>query len=77
MCLKHKYKKGGHIVAIYLDAARKNARLTQVVAAKRLNISKGTLASYEAYKTIPSIEKAMEIASLYGMSVDDIIWSVG
>lgn len=59
----------------HLDAARVNARFTQEAAAKAVNISRNTLASYEAYKTTPDIDKAKELASLYGMEVDDIIWS--
>lgn len=59
----------------HLDAARVNARLTQAEAAERVNISRNTLASYEAYKTMPDIDKAKELASLYDMDVDDIIWS--
>lgn len=62
-------------MAIHLDAARKNARLTQAAAANALDISRNTLANYEAYKTKPDIETAKKIATLYGMSVDDIIWS--
>ncbi len=62
-------------MAIHLDAARINARLTQVEAAKKLGISKNTLANYETYKTKPDVEMGKKIASLYGMSVDDIVWS--
>lgn len=63
------------MAAIHLDAARINARLTQVEAAKKLGISKNTLANYETYKTKPDVEMGKKIASLYGMSVDDIVWS--
>lgn len=61
-------------VAITLKAARVNAGLTQKEAAKRLNISKSTLASYEMYRTKPDIEKAKQIADLYGTTVDGIIF---
>lgn len=61
---------------IHLDAARTNARLTQAEAANELKISRNTLSSYESYKTVPDIETAKKIAALYGLSVDDIIWSV-
>lgn len=61
-------------MAIILKAARVNAGLTQAEAAKKLGISKGTIASYEAYKTIVNIEMSKKIASLYEMSVDDIIF---
>lgn len=62
-------------MAIKLKAARVNAGLTQVEASKELGISKGTLASYEMYKTKPDIDMAKKIASLYNTSVDNIIWS--
>lgn len=61
-------------MAITLKAARVNAGLTQKEAAKKLKISKGTLANYEMYKTKPDIELAKRIAVLYGTTVDGIIF---
>ena len=61
-------------MAITLRAARVNANLTQKEAAELLNISRNTLASYEKYKTKPDIEFAQKIASLYGLTVDGIIF---
>ena len=63
-------------MAIHLKAARVNAGKTQTEAAKEIGISKGTLASYEMYRTKPDIETAEKIAATYGMSVDDIIFYV-
>lgn len=60
---------------MHLNAARKNARLTLVEASKELGINKNTLCNYENYVTKPSVEMGKKIASLYGLSVDDIIWS--
>lgn len=60
---------------IQLKAARVNANLTQEDVAKTLNISKNSVVNYEAYTSIPSVDLAKKIASLYGMKVDDIIWS--
>lgn len=62
-------------MAITIKAARVNAGFTQSHAAKCLNISKTTLASYEKYRTKPDIEMAKRIAQLYGMKVDDLIFS--
>ena len=59
---------------ITLKAARVNAGLTQREAAKRLGISRGTLASYEMYRTKPDIEMAKRIALLYGTEVDRLIF---
>lgn len=61
-------------MGITLKAARVNATLTQREAAKRLGISRGTLLSYEAYRTKPDIETAKRIAALYGLPVDGIIF---
>ena len=61
-------------MAITLKAARVNAGLTQKEAAKSLKISKGTLASYEMYRTIPNVDIAQRIANLYGLEVDGIIF---
>jgi len=63
-------------MAIHLDAARVNARMTQLEVCEKLNISKSTLVSYEKYRSKPDIETAKKLAELYGMSVDNIIWSV-
>ena len=59
---------------ITLKAARVNAGYTQEEAAKSLGISRGTLRSYEMYKTKPDIEMAKRIAILYGTAVDCIIF---
>lgn len=61
-------------MAIHLKAARVNAGYTQEEAAKKLNISKGTLANYEKYKTKPDIEMSKKIAELYRTTVDNIIF---
>ena len=60
---------------IQLKAARVNSNLTQKEAAKALKISKNSIANYEAYTSVPSVDLAKRIATLYGMKVDDIIWS--
>lgn len=61
-------------MAMTLKAARVNAELTQREAAKALGISKNTLSNYEQYRTIPDIEKSKKIATLYGCTVNDIIF---
>lgn len=59
---------------IGMKAARVNAGLTQEEAAKRLGVNKGTIANYEMHKTKPSIDIALAMAELYGVSIDDIIF---
>ena len=59
---------------ITLKAARVNAGLTLESAAKDLGISKNTLISYEKYRTMPDMEMGTAMASLYGFSVNDLIF---
>ena len=60
---------------IQLKAARVNANLTQEEVAKTLKISKNSIVNYESYTSIPGVGIAKRLAALYGMKVDDIIWS--
>lgn len=62
-------------MAIHLKAARVNAGLTQEEVAEKLGKSKTTIVNYELYRSKPDIETAQKLAELYGMSVDNIIWS--
>ena len=62
-------------MAIHLKAARVNAGLTQDEVAEKLGKSKSTIVNYELYRSKPDIETAQKLAELYGMSVDNIIWS--
>ena len=61
-------------MAISMKAARVNAGLTQREAAKALHISKATLACYENGKSVPRLDTAQKMASLYELSVNDIIF---
>lgn len=60
---------------IHLKAARVHAGLTQAEVAEAVGKTKNTIASYELYRTIPDIETSRKLAKLFGMTVDDIIWS--
>lgn len=62
-------------MAISIKAARVNAGLTQAEVARHLNKSKNTIASYESHTTIPDIRDAQKMADLFGMSLDDIVWT--
>lgn len=68
-------------MAISLKAARVNAELSRPVVIKRLKdehsieISVNTLANYENKAgSQPDINTGKALASIYGMSVDDIIF---
>lgn len=62
-------------MAISLAAARVNAKLTKKEVCEALNIHPNTLDNYEAYKTKPDIERAIQFTELYGCGLDDIKWS--
>lgn len=61
-------------MAITLKAARVNAGLTQADVAKELKISKTTVHGYESYKISPGVVRAKELAKLFGMGIDEILW---
>lgn len=61
-------------MAISIKAARVNAGLTQNEVAKAIGKSKTTIVSYESYTTIPDIQTAQAMATLFKMPVDDIRW---
>lgn len=58
-----------------LAAARVNAELTQDEVCKELKIGKNTLSSYEAYRTSPDMDRANQMAKLYGCELSDIRWT--
>jgi len=62
----------GEKLRISLEAARVNAGLFQKDVCQQLGISIATLVSWENGKTLPSVDKAQELASLYGVQLDDI-----
>ena len=62
-------------MAISIKAARVNAELTQEQVAKKLRKSKSTIVNYETYTTPVPIDVALEMAELFGMSVNDIKWT--
>lgn len=57
-----------------LKGARVNKGLTQSEVALKLGITKGTLVNYEKYRTIPDINIAKKMATLYEVSVNDLIF---
>ena len=62
-------------MAISIKAARVNAGYTQAEVAERINKTKNTIASYEAYATYPDVKTAQAMAELFGLPFDDIIWA--
>lgn len=62
----------GEKLRISLEAARVNAGLLQKDVCQRIGISVATLVNWENGNTMPSVDKAQELASLYGVRLDDI-----
>lgn len=62
-------------MAISIRAARLIAGFTQTEVGERVGKSRNTIASYEAYSSVPDIKTAQAMAEMFGMSVDDIIWA--
>lgn len=61
-------------MGITLRAARVNIGLTQTQAAEKLDVTKATIASYEEYKTSPTIATALRMAQLYNQRLEDLIF---
>jgi transcriptional regulator with XRE-family HTH domain len=59
---------------ITLKAARVNKGLTQQEVAKAMKKSKNTIVNYENGRSVPDIETGKALASLYGCTVDDLIF---
>ena len=56
-----------------LQTARKQHKLTQSEVAEKLNVSFQAVSLWERGETTPEVEKLMEIADLYGVSLDWIL----
>ena len=67
--------RGVKFMAISIKAARVNAGLTQTQVGDSVGKTKNTIANYEAYISTPDVKTAQAMASLFNMSVDDIIWT--
>ena len=55
-------------------AARVNAGLSRPEAAKKLGISRQTLANWETYSSFPTILQVAAMAELYKVSIIDFIF---
>lgn len=54
-------------------AARKKAGLNQVDAAKVLGVTQGAISMWENGRTKPRSTQIVEIAKLYGVTVDELL----
>lgn len=62
-------------MAITIKAARINSGYSQSEVGEKVGKSKNTIASYESYTTAPDIKTAQAMAEMFGMTLDDIIWT--
>ena len=59
---------------ITLKAARVNANLSQMEAAKMLKIAPSTLRNWESGKTFPRQDQIVALCQLYGVAYDNIFF---
>lgn len=62
------------MLKINLASARVNSGLTQREAAKKLGVSTKTLVNWENGRSFPTIVKIESICTLYGVSLDNLIF---
>lgn len=56
-----------------LIAVREGAGISQSVAARRLGITQAALSNYENGRRTPDIERLVDIARLYGVSLEMLV----
>jgi len=61
---------------ISLKAARVNANLTQAQAADKIGVTKDTIGNWESGKSSPSVVQFKVIEQVYGISYDNIDFSL-
>lgn len=56
-----------------LKKLRNNAGLSQEFVARYLNVSRITVKNWEDERTVPSAEKAVRLARLFGITVEELM----
>jgi Predicted transcriptional regulators len=56
-----------------LQILRKEKSITQEELAEKLNVSRQAISKWESGQTMPEINKIIELAKIYGVSLDDIL----
>lgn len=61
------------MLASQIIKLRKEARMSQLQLAQKLNVSPSTVGMYEQGRRMPAIEILIQMASLFGVSLDYLI----
>lgn len=56
-----------------LKKLRNNAGLSQEFVARHLNVSRITVKNWENGRTVPTADKAVQIARLFGITVEELM----
>ena len=56
-----------------LISLRKINNLSQEELAERIGVSRQTLSKYETGESLPDIDKCMQLADVFGVSLDDLV----
>lgn len=56
-----------------LRAIRTKKKMSQNVVAKRVNVSKASISSYENDKVVPSLDVLIRLAMVYHVSLDGLV----
>lgn len=59
---------------ISLAAARVNAEMTQKQVAESLDVDRSTVRRWEKGEKVPDVAQSMKLASLYGLTLDNIFF---
>ncbi len=54
-------------------SARKKAGISQAAAGEKLGISAASICQWETGKTVPDSKRLLDIAELYGCTVDELL----
>lgn len=60
-------------IAEHLRNARENANMRQVYVKEKTNINNKSLSNWENGVALPSLEDAISLADLYGISIDELV----
>lgn len=61
------------MIADNLSSLRKLNRMSQEEVAERIGVSRQAVAKWETGATMPDLSNCMELAKLYGVSIDDLV----